>query len=713
MSNIELPKMSKVFRDGKRVIRYTIPENKYTGSDLTDINNMCPSYSIIIPKEGFRKNFNANELWYQMKMYCDTTGCELTAVVECLNAQKDTIATYRSNDRLPDGTMPLELIKGNGERYLPSISNTHLQILNMRQIPNKGYLYFKLTDGGDCDLGKQPLRVEIKGRTLSREYHINTDENGNGKLFIDLPYNQRYTAKAYFDGATIDNQVYNGAESSILTFGVTGKRQTRVETIDLSYITSKRGSTKTTYVVQGTDYDFVIYDKETGDPLPYINCYCVIDGDKKTLKSDFRGVVRCNVNNKEGTYKVKFGFDGNEQYLGCAEIGTYYMVVQHRKTVHRTVENSSHYSKQYKETEYNCSHNGKLCFCLEESNSGHRKGIRGRSISFTYKCNEGKDSGKLVTKTYKTGDFGFIAVPLYGLKEGSHSIDFEWKGDYYFNSLKGHIRIFITNNKTVTLAPNTINTSIPMKPHTVITPNDTFTVCVETPYGEPLNNQTVYIKGHDQTLKAVSDDLGHAKFKLNWENGTFPVTIYCEGMNNGFNNPQSVTMNLTCDGIYETNNRTVDFANYSLQTLHLKIPDKVNSETEYLQFVFYVTPPCESGTGENNEPYIKNNKVRVYFNDFMINTGDKALVYSESNRSFNTISFNDTYYALLYPNRDEEKGLEVIRPNRETINTKRILRSDITVFAPFITPILKEDRPEAVCLEYLNFHDQTVKISRE
>ena len=50
-------------------------------------------------------------------------------------------------------------------------------------------------------------------------------------------------------------------------------------------------------------------------------------------------------------------------------------------------------------------------------------------------------------------------------------------------------------------------------------------------------------------------------------------------MNNGFNNPQSVTMNLTCDGIYETNNQTVDFANYSLQTLHLKIPDKVNSET--------------------------------------------------------------------------------------------------------------------------------------
>lgn len=713
MSNIELPRMSKVFRDGKRVIRYTIPENKYTGSDLTDIGGTCPSYSIIIPKEGFRKNFNANELWYQMKMYSDTTGCRLSAIVECLNAQKEKVATYNSNDVLSDGTRPLEFYKENGDNTLSVLSDTHLQILNKSYIPRSGYLYVKLTDGGDCDLAHQQVDITIKNKTLTRNYTITTDENGNGKLLIDLPLNRSYTATATFKGATIDNQTYNPSSSNTLTFEVTGKRETIVKTIDLSYITSTNSKSKTTYVLQGTSYDFALYDKETGDPIPYVNCYCVIDGDKKVLKSDFRGVVRCNVNNKEGTYNVRFGFDGDNAYNPCANDGTYYMQVQHKKNVQKTIENSSHYSKVYKETEYNCSHNGKLCFCLEEASSGHHKGIRSRQVSFTYKCNEGNDNGKTVTKTYTTGDFGFIAVPLYGLKEGSHSINFEYKGDYYFNSLKGHVRIMITGNKTTNIEPNTINTVAKPTLHTVITPEDTFTAIITTPYGEPLNNQRIFLEGHGEKISAVSDALGHAKFKLNWDTGDYPVTLYCKDMNNGFNAPKPYSFTLKSRGNYNVANPYDEPSSYCLKTLHLKIPDKINEQTEYLQFVFYVTPPCETGTDSEGNNYIKNDKVKVYFNDFMVNTGTTALKYSESNRSFDTISFNDTYYALLYPEKGVEKGLEVIRPNRETINTKRILRSSTTVFSPFNNPDIKEDRPGAVCLEYLNFHDQTVKISRE
>ena len=77
------------------------------------------------------------------------------------------------------------------------------------------------------------------------------------------------------------------------------------------------------------------------------------------------------------------------------------------------------------------------------------------------------------------------------------------------------------------------------------------------------------------------------------------------------------------------------------------------------------------------------------------------------------IDFKNSYYALLYPDRDINKGLEIIRPYRDRMSSKKVLASNRTVFAPFYMPIIKEDRPDAICKEYLNFHFQKVNVSQE
>ena len=146
----------------------------------------------------------------------------------------------------------------------------------------------------------------------------------------------------------------------------------------------------------------------------------------------------------------------------------------------------------------------------------------------------------------------------------------------------------------------------------------------------------------------------------------------------------------------------------SLIKLHLNIPEAINDKVAYIMFLFYITPTEVTKEGDNYYTKLTN----IYFNDFMINLGSEALTYSENVKDYQTVTFTNTYYSLLYPHSDVERGAEIIRPSRKSYTVDTLTSDEYTVIAPFDEPDVKEDRPEYVCTEYLNFHDQNIRLTQ-
>ena len=736
--SVEKPYIKTVYVDGKRVLRYTIPDNVFEGDDLESIGDTSASYTLTVPKNGFRKNFRDNELWYQMKNYSDVEGVTMSAVVRCLNAQKDIIATYNANSLLDDGSNPLQLSYNDGSVNIPFIDKTRVYILNKNFIKRGDYLYVKAVNGGDYPLAGIPIKINVAGVTYTKI----TDSNGICKLQINLNQQKEYTFTAWFenpletttttDGVStttkkdiiVEDRKPLSSEKITANITVLKPRETSIKTFTKRH-TSKLSSDKKTltlYAVYGTNFIYQLTDTETGDPIPNRTVYCIIGGKKKTATTDYDGLARYYVDLKEGTYTAELHFDGDKYYdVSVDEDVTTKIVVQHKTSCKFRVRNQSTYDTKSKRTIYNASYHGQFFPVFCENSSGKSLGIPNKSVTVTYVADEmkvkqkqkDKKTGKIITvtknktitKTYTTSYDGYLTVPLNGLSKGKHEITLNYNGDYSFNKITSKFIVNITKNTSTKL--------ISMN-NDVCTPEDEIVVKLQTAYNEPLSNQKVTMssKFGDQTVK--TNTYGSAFFKINWEDGDYDISFKADKLTGEYMSPKTVskTINVTGKTVYDLS--LITPIDMSIMTMHLTIPEKVNDETEYLEFVFYMIPESTvTKDEEGNIKSISNDKVKVYFRDFMVNSGSNKAEYSETNKSLEIIDFNNTYFALLYPQRELDKGLEIIRPLKDRMSSSKIVKSNRTVFAPFYKPTIKEDRAEAVCKEYLNFHFQKVNISQE
>lgn len=718
--DIEYPSVKTVYRNGERLLRYSIPSNTYTGDNLSDLNGNPPSYTLTVPKEGFRKNFSDNELWYQMKTYASKCNCKMSAIVRCLDAQKDLVAKYDTNTTLDDGTMPLQLSYGDGSINIPCIAMTRLQILNKNHIKKGDYFQVLLRDGTDTPVSGVTVKIEVAGKT----YYKVTDDSGIARLQVNLTENKDYVFTAWFENPLNETYTINGVEQTVTTpvevdgvsllssnkvstsIRVVAPKPTNIKVYEDNHICkwSKDKANLTVYAVAGTPFKFKLTD-EDNDPIPNKTVWCTIGSDKRNLVTSYEGLARYYVDLKEGTYKVALGFDGDDVHAKSNNTYNIKLIVQHKTSCKYNVRNTHQYDSKLKKNIYNASYNGKFFPILRENSSGKSLGIPNRKLKISYHATEGTNKGKTVTKELTTSDDGYVSVPLNGLSKGKHTIKVVYGGDYYFSALTQEFVVNITNNTSTKLVPMT-NSICPNK--------DNVVVKLQTIYNEPISHQTITMKSPYGNLTAKTNDYGSAKFNIYWDDGEYDVQYTCASMNNGFNAPAVLSQKIISYGHTTYDLTLSEVVDYSLMYMHLIIPEKINNETEYLEFVFYLSPESTiEKDKDGNITSISNESSKIYFKDFMINSGKTKAKYSETNTSMEIIDFKNSYYALLYPDRDINKGLEIIRPYRDRMSSKKVLASNRTVFAPFYMSIIKEDRPDAICKEYLNFHFQKINVSQE
>lgn len=823
--SVNSPSIRAIYENNKRILRYTVPSNEFKGEDLENIGNVCPDYTLKIPNEPFRKNFEDNEIWFQMKNYADLCNMKITGIVECLNAQKDKIATYNSstiisedtnNDGIIDfpeittGTgdkqvtlsilnksyiikkqnlvvslvdnnsnpienaiinldfsfdkytyktdsngkieMPINLNEGvysvdiwydgddnhsatnklnytfnvyntepittesgntseineleekyplsvqfgDGTTTIPCIKNSYLYVMNKKNIPYQDYMYISLTDGKDNAINNAKVKIAIN----DVNYEVDTNNDGVAKLQINLTPNREYDATITYDGGSI----YNPCETKYHFKCVVG-RKTKMVVNESTNICKDNKSLKTRdiYVVADTLFKVKLLDVEENDGIPYKTVWVEYGGKRYTARTNTWGDAYIFVNS-ENTYNLNMGFDGDKVYQSCRNNNKYRLIIrkqtncgiilnhQSSQTVNKKINGKNVPTKVY-----NCVKGGLLNTMLRETSSGRYAPIKGRDVTFEYF----KDNKK-VTKTIKTDINGYCYLGLEGLDVGEHIINYSFKGDYYFKAIKGSLTINIIEHS---------GSEIVCYTDFICPPDNAVAISLRDNTGGCLPNQYVTMECPELNYKIRkrTDYVGSVAWSVDWTKGSYDVLFYCDKMNGEFDTPNLVKQTIEAKGESDEIENIIDNPkrDYTISKIHLKIPEIVNDETEYLTFKFYITPPCEIATDS-----IKHNKFNLYIHDFMVNTGAICGEYQDSKSDFDIINFTNTYYALLYSSKKDNIGMEIIRPNRENINSKKILRSDCTVFAPFYYPDIKEDRAENIVKEYLNMYNQNVNITQ-
>lgn len=106
-----------------------------------------------------------------------------------------------------------------------------------------------------------------------------------------------------------------------------------------------------------------------------------------------------------------------------------------------------------------------------------------------------------------------------------------------------------------------------------------------------------------------------------------------------------------------------------------------------------------------------NNETGLKFNNLMLNEGEwQEYIEPSSMMEESPIFFNNNFYALMYDKSDTY--LQIIKPNYDSITTKKIPASKETIIAPHIGDECMEDSPANIGLEYMNMSDQSIDVLR-
>ena len=101
-----------------------------------------------------------------------------------------------------------------------------------------------------------------------------------------------------------------------------------------------------------------------------------------------------------------------------------------------------------------------------------------------------------------------------------------------------------------------------------------------------------------------------------------------------------------------------------------------------------------------------------YFNGLMFNEGE----WDGYHKPYETkdkvvIGFQNTGYVNLY-NDEENTYLQVMRPNKNKFNTRKLTKSGCTVLAPHIPSESSVDEPLNLYLEFINQTEQRIDVLR-
>lgn len=703
-------------------------------------------------------------------------GLSLSSVVSCYNAEQDLICTYNSDDVLnvtgnnslgSDTSVskdtPLELVFNDGSCMIPCKMNTYLKVLNESvNIPRGGYLYVGLYNGADKPLHDEEITVTFKWKNEDDTvYKATTNKEGVARLQINFTTDalkksptgtssQRayisYTGrtqeindgyKRNDDGTVTLNSknetVYYKAETINYKFYIYDKRETKI-VLDTSH-NSTDTKNKTITAVNGTTLTARVKDVKTGDYIPNAHINLYINKKKQSKVTNGFGDAFFTTNISKGTYTLTANFNGDDYYKPCSL--TDYNKIQiiqginknkvRGKEVELYYEFSSDYNTITKNTTVYTFNKGKniLCkLCLKENHAS----IYNTKVSIKIY----KDDDKFTEYTATTDGNGYFSIPTKDITSDKVKCDIGNISNKYLQNT-GYLTVYFKFNEKST-------TQILLKSNTHIVPEDNLVYRLITNENNPIVGQTVYVQIDNGKAKAYKTDK-YGTFKVGgFSTGKHKVKVYVKKMNDhNLSLPKQYTVNITIESLPNLANSMINYKpNRSLVYLHLRLPlnsedgvESVNDDTEYLRFQFRIHPTLTEETITNTKETTNtdgtttketitektgNYKIEsshVYFKDFMVNYGNTLAQYDDTKRAYTPINFTNTYYTLLYPSNDTTKGLQVIRPNKDTINTKNILKSNKTVFAPFYNPDIKEDRPENIVLEYLNFHSQNIKITQE
>lgn len=100
-----------------------------------------------------------------------------------------------------------------------------------------------------------------------------------------------------------------------------------------------------------------------------------------------------------------------------------------------------------------------------------------------------------------------------------------------------------------------------------------------------------------------------------------------------------------------------------------------------------------------------------WFNEVMFEQGEHT-EYHKPNEALeeSTIYFNNNNYTVLYTS--DNNGLQVIRPNKDTITTKTLTKSKFTILAPHLSTEPITDTHGKLMMEFINQTEQWIQIKK-
>ena len=728
-------------------------------------------YTLTVPSTPFRKDFVDNELWGQMRIYNDTYDTTISCTALCLDAEYNVLAEYLQNTEY-DGVVPFECDLSNNKAFtLSDESVTRIHFLSPSNMPVGNYIRAILLDGGDFPLTNQSIHYYLK-QTNGIDYmgDIVTDNKGictiphlldSGKYKIVLTYN----------GGDIEDVHYNTC-SKTKWIEMDGLHDTSVQIVESYYTTqdlfrmvktqtkseaiySKSLKKRRVLYVTGSDLYVKLTDKEENSHIKNEAVNIQVDGRTYTATTNDEGIAFFKFYLDNGDYPMTLRYKGSNYYNSCESKVNYTLCVRKDKNVKITCANSNEMNSGSLHQKVTLT--GNLRFLLKENNTSTFSGdnffealIDGKTVFFkdaectdpwiknkgdtellesvlrTQSVKEEHNCATISTDSnhtrvltyYSKMDMGddyirinsqnaraysgiTCGIPLNPPNNKKFYVKVEFKGDNYFNKVE--YRFNIIYKHTGSSATDKSSTSINL-PYTKSVMNSKhLTFRLRSEFNEYLKGKMLSFTVDNETYSSKIGNDGLVSFPKSLDVGKHTITVKFAGDNYFKGCSAKFTFNVLKEKAITVIDEPIKYlANFNS---HLVIPEDINSHTEHIQFIYTLTV---------EEQYeIEQDSVHVYFNNFMLNTGDYRIDYIQADEKQDIVNFTHSYYALLYSNYNENRGIEVIRPNKANFTTKQISKNEHTILSPFFKPSIREDKPANICKEYLNFHHQTINISQD
>lgn len=710
-------------------------------------------YTITVPSDPYHKVFSDNEIWSQIKIYSDTDDCRITCKALCYDAEYNLLGEYLQNTDY-EGVVPFECNLGNRKSFiLCDETDTRLFMVSPSPLTVGNYVTGVLLNGGDYPLTNQTVIVGVKqgGKYLFTE-EVTT--NGKGRFTIPrLLSSGKYTIIFRYDGATIGNITYKPCRIE-RGIEMEGTHKTAVEIPDTFFtkqevfrmIKDEQGnyrhmtnSYRIIYVL-GSDLYVYLKDKEDNTRIAGEKVTIKVGNHTYTSTTNDKGVAVFQVYLNAGDYPLTITYKGTDYYDSCTNNTEYRLVVrksqvseiictntkgttyfhttktgnlgfQLRETYDGGFDNTDNFyednGKFYKDAQH--SQEWDIDELLEATLLSTTKKINNTTISRDrnhnrmfefYKAPKTGDYSAVSTqriKGYERNTISASNLPL-SIQQG-YRVKAIFNGDNYFKSATWEHGVIYPHKDKGQTGYQLTKTNIELPSTKYLISSKGLKFRVRSSFGEYLRGQRVTFVTQGKSYLAKIDDEGYVSFPATLSVGRYTVTVRFDATDYFDRCSVKYTFRVIPEKEKVIVERPIRYlANFNG---HLLIPDDINERTKHIQYIYTVTVP----------EHDKN--VHIYFNSFMLNIGSTQIDYIEATDEEDIVNYKNSYYALLYKANMEDTGIEVIRPSKENFTVKNLTKCEETVISPFHKPSIKEDKPNSICKEFLNFHYQYIRISQE